>query len=84
MNEKVKRVVWTLVRIALALAIGHVGFFCLMWLLPLMTDVVASEMGCLCLSAFAFFMLKSPHGYERLPEHLWPERTWWENVKSYF
>ena len=190
MNEKVKRVVWTLVRIALALAIGHVGFFCLMWLLPLMTDVVASEIGCLCLSAFAFCMLRvrhwrfwvavvigvvlwvvtmrvhvytdplydaacgytryiglplpahrvnecssgfsvmfdgkpgwcnhkkyviasaavllaaivlvivyrqeiavnwyaprnwqSPHGHERLPRHLWPERTWWENVKSYF
>ena len=219
MNEKAKRVVWTLVRIVSALAIGHVGFFCLMWLLPLMTGVVASEIGCLCLSAFAFFMLRvrhwrfwvavvvgvvlwvatmgvhvytdplysdvsgytryiglplpahrvnecsvgfsvmadgkpgrsainlifwcffayalvvaprivrwfrevwrnhkkcvvasaavlsavvvlvvvyrqeiavnwyaprnwqSPHGYERLPRHLWPERTWWENVKSYF
>ena len=219
MNEKAKRVVWTLVRIVSALAIGHVGFFSLMWLLPLMTDVVASEIGCLCLSAFAFCMLRvrywsfwvavvigvvlwvvtmrvhvytdplyddacgytryiglpfpthrvnecsvgfsvmadgkpgrsainlifwcffayalvvaprivrwfrevwrdhkkcvvasaavllaaivliivyrqeiavnwyaprnwqSPHGYERLPRHLWPERTWWENVKSYF
>jgi len=61
MNEKAKRVVWTLVRIVSALAIGHVGFFCLMWLLPLMTDVVASEMGCLCLSAFAFFMLRVRH-----------------------
>ena len=219
MNEKARRVIWTLVRIVSALAIGHVGFFCLMWLLPLMTDAVASEIGCLCLSAFAFFMLRvrhwrfwvavaigavlwvatmgvhvytdplysdvsgytryiglplpahrvdecsagfsamfdgkpgrsainllfwcflayalvvasrivrwfreawrshkkcvvvtaavlsaaivlvivyrkeiaanryaprnwqSPHGYKRLPEHLWPERTWWENVKSYF
>ena len=27
---------------------------------------------------------QSPHGYKRLPEHLWPERTWWEHVKSYF
>ena len=27
---------------------------------------------------------QSPHGYKRMPEHLWPERTWWENVKSYF
>ena len=27
---------------------------------------------------------QSPHGYERLPRHLWPERTWWEDVKSYF
>ena len=26
----------------------------------------------------------SPHGYKRLPRELWPERTWWENVKSYF
>ena len=219
MNEKAKRVVWTLVRIVSALAIGHVGFFCLTWLLPLVIGVVASEIGCLCLSAFAFFMLRvrhwrfwvavvigvvfwfatmgmhvytdplydgacgytryiglplpahrvnecsvgfsvmadgkpgrsainlifwcffayalvvaprivrwfrevwrnhkkcvvasaavlsavvvlvvvyrqeiavnwyaprnwqSPHGYERLPRHLWPERTWWENVKSYF
>ena len=219
MNEKAKRVVWTLVRIVSALAIGHVGFFCLMWLLPLMIDAVASEIVCLCLSAFAFFMLRvrhwrfwvavaigavlwvatmgvhvytdplysdvsgytryiglplpahrvdecsagfsamfdgkpgrsainllfwcflayvlviasrivrwfrevwrnhkkcvvasaavllaaialvivyrqeiaanwyaprnwqSPHGYKRMPEHLWPERTWWENVKSYF
>ena len=219
MNEKAKRVVWTLVRIVSALTIGHVGFFCLMWLLPLMAGVVASEIGCLCLSAFAFVMLRvrhwrfwvavvigvvlwgatmgmhvytdplydgacgytryiglplpahrvngcssgfsvmfdgkpgrsvinllfwsflayalvvaprivrwfreawhkhkkyviasaavlsvvvalvivyrqeiavnwyaprnwqSPHGYKRLPEHLWPERTWWEHVKSYF
>ena len=219
MNEKARRVAWTLVRIVSALAIGHVGFFYLMWLLPLMTDAVASEIGCLCLSAFAFFMLRvrhwrfwvavvigvvlwvvtmgvhvytdplysdvsgytryiglplpahrvnecsaglsvmfdgkpgrsainllfwcffayvlvvasrivrwfreawrshkkcvvvtaavlsaaivlaivyrkeiaanwyaprnwqSPHGYKRMPEHLWPERTWWENVKSYF
>ena len=61
MNEKARRVVWTLVRIVSALAIGHIGFFCLMWLLPLMTDVVASEIGCLCLSAFAFFMLRVRH-----------------------
>ena len=61
MNEKAKRVVWTLVRIVSALAIGHVGFFCLMWLLPLMTDAVASEIGCLCLSAFAFSMLRVRH-----------------------
>ena len=61
MNEKAKRVVWTLVRIVSALAIGHVGFFCLMWLLPLMTDAVASEIGCLCLGAFAFFMLRVRH-----------------------
>ena len=27
---------------------------------------------------------QSPHGYKRLPRELWPERTWWENVKSYF
>ena len=27
---------------------------------------------------------KSPHGYKRMPKNLWPERTWWENVKSYF
>ena len=27
---------------------------------------------------------QSPHGYKRLRENLWPERTWWENVKSYF
>ena len=58
MNEKARRVVWTLVRIVSALAIGQVAFFCLMWLLPLMTGVVASEMGCLCLSAFAFFCLR--------------------------
>ena len=61
MNEKARRVIWTLVRIVSALAIGHVGFFCLMWLLPLMTDAVASEIGCLCLSAFAFFMLRVRH-----------------------
>ena len=61
MNEKARRVIWTLVRIVSALAIGHVGFFCLMWLLPLMTDVVASEIGCLCLSAFAFYMLRVRH-----------------------
>ena len=61
MNEKARRVIWTLVRIVSALAIGHVGFFCLMWLLPLMTDVVASEIGCLCLSAFAFCMLRVRH-----------------------
>ena len=61
MNEKARRVVWALVRIVSALAIGHVGFFCLMWLLPLMTDVAASEIGCLCLSAFAFFMLRVRH-----------------------
>ena len=45
MNERARRVLWTLVRIVSALVIGHVGFFCLMWLLPLMTDVVVSEMG---------------------------------------
>ena len=219
MKEKARRVIWTLVRIVSALAIGHIGFFCLMWLLPLVIGVVASEIGCLCLSALAFFMLRvrhwrfwvavvigvvlwvvtmrvhvytdplydaacgytryiglplpahrvnecssgfsvmfdgkpgrsainllfwcflgyalvvvprivrwfreawrshkkcvvasaavllaaivliivyrqeiaanwyaprnwqSPHGYKRLPEHLWPERTWWEDVKSYF
>ena len=61
MNEKARRVLWTLVRIVSALAIGHIGFFCLMWLLPLRTDVVASEIGCLCLSAFAFFMLRVRH-----------------------
>ena len=61
MNEKAKRVVWTLVRIVSALAIGHVGFFCLMWLLPLMTGVEASEIGCLCLSALAFYMLRVRH-----------------------
>ena len=61
MNEKAKRVVWTLVRIVSALTIGHVGFFCLMWLLPLMAGVVASEIGCLCLSAFAFVMLRVRH-----------------------
>ena len=61
MKDKAKRVVWTLVRIVSALAIGHVGFFCLMWLLPLMTDAVASEIGCLCLSAFAFSMLRARH-----------------------
>jgi hypothetical protein len=27
---------------------------------------------------------QSPHGHERLPSHLWPERTWWESLKSYF
>ena len=27
---------------------------------------------------------QSPRGYRRLPRELWPERTWWENVKSYF
>ena len=27
---------------------------------------------------------QSPHGYKRLPRQLWPERTWWEKVKSYF
>ncbi len=27
---------------------------------------------------------QSPHGYKRLPRELWPDRTWWENVKSYF
>ena len=61
MNEKAKRVVWTLVRIVSALTIGHVGFFCLMWLLPLMAGVVASELGCLCLSALAFYMLRVRH-----------------------
>ena len=61
MSEKAKRVVWTLVRIVSALAIGHVGFFCLTWLLPLVIGVVASEIGCLCLSAFAFFMLRIRH-----------------------
>ena len=52
MNEKARRVIWTLVRIVSALAIGHVGFFCLMWLLP------ASEIGCFCLSMLAFYMLR--------------------------
>ena len=61
MNEKARRVVWTLVRIVSALVIGHVGFFCLMWLLPLMIGVVASEMGCLCLSALVFYMLRVRH-----------------------
>ena len=61
MNEKARRVIWTLVRIVSALAIGHVGFFCLMWLLPLMAGVVASEIGCLCLSALAFYMLRVRH-----------------------
>ena len=61
MSEKIMRGVWITVRIVSALAIGHVGFFCLMWLLPLMTGVVASEIGCLCLSAFAFFMLRVRH-----------------------
>ena len=60
-NSKMKRALWLLVRLLSALAIGHVGFFCLMWLLPLRTDVVASEIGCLCLSAFAFFMLRVRH-----------------------
>ena len=27
---------------------------------------------------------QSPHGYKRLPRHLWPERTWWQDVLSYF
>ena len=61
MGETAKRVVWTLVRIVSALAIGHVGFFCLTWLLPLMIGVVASEMGCLCLSALVFYMLRVRH-----------------------
>ncbi len=27
---------------------------------------------------------RSPHGYKRLPESLWPQRTWWQDVLSYF
>lgn len=61
MSEKARQVVWTLVRAVSALAIGHVGFFCLTWLLPLMIGVVASEIGGLCLSVFAFFMLRVRH-----------------------
>ena len=61
MKDKTKRVVWMLVRIVSALAIGHVAFFALMITLPLLTGLVVSEMGCLCLSALAFFMLRVRH-----------------------
>ena len=50
-----------LVRIVSALAIGHVVFFGLMITLPLRTGMAVSEIGCLCLSAFAFFMLRVRH-----------------------
>ncbi len=27
---------------------------------------------------------ESPHGHNRAPRHLWPGRTWWQDVRSYF
>ena len=61
MKDKTKRVVWMLVRIVSALAIGHVAFFFLMLALWLGTGLVVSEIGCLCLSALAFCMLRARH-----------------------
>ena len=61
MKDKTKRVVWMLVRIVSALAIGHVAFFVLMLALWLGTGLVVSEIGCLCLSTLAFCMLRVRH-----------------------
>ena len=61
MSEKAKRVVWALARTASALAIGHTAFFFLVLTLRLGTGLVASEIGCLCLSALAFYMLRVRH-----------------------
>ncbi|MBE6381711.1 MAG: hypothetical protein E7049_01685 [Lentisphaerae bacterium] len=61
MKDKTKLAVWMLVRIASALAIGHAAFFFLVLTLRLGTGLVASEIGCLCLSTLAFYMLKVRH-----------------------
>ena len=58
MSEKAKQVVWALARTASALAIGHTAFFFLVLTLQLGTGLVASEIGCLCLSMLAFYMLR--------------------------
>ena len=58
MSEKAKRVVWALARTASALAIGHTAFFFLVLTLRLGTGLAASEIGCLCLSMLAFYMLR--------------------------